>query len=138
MPKAPDQVRPVPTHQLNRSKEQPQSRHKESAAEQQDLPMKGIQRQPSRLDTTAARIAHVDDSKPGGKLSVAMSPAVSKAPVSGTNKTSKHKEVVTEATANAIRDFLKLYYMGTQEDHESIVSFLYGPVQGKSINGREH
>jgi hypothetical protein len=100
--------------------------------------MKGIQRQPSRLDTTAARTAHVDESKPGGKLSVAMSPAVSKAPASGTNKTSKHREVVTETTANAIRDFLKLYYMGTQEDHESIVSFLYGPVQGKSINSREH
>lgn len=31
VPKAPDQVRPVPTHQLNRSKEQPQSRHKDSA-----------------------------------------------------------------------------------------------------------
>ncbi|CAN9474906.1 unnamed protein product [Alternaria alternata] len=128
VPKAPDQVRPVPTYQLNRSKEQPQSRHKDPVAEQQDLPMKGIQRQPTRLDTTTA-----SESKPGGKLSVAMSPAVSKAPASGTNKTSKHKEVVTEATANAIRDFLKLYYMGTQEDHESIVSFLYGPVQEKEL-----
>jgi hypothetical protein len=131
VPKAPDQVRPVPTHQLNRSKEQPQSRHKDPATEQQDLPMKGIQRQPTRLDI-------MNESKPGGKISVAMSPAVFKAPVSGTNKTSKHKEMVTEATANAIRDFLKLYYMGTQEDHESIVSFLYGPVQGKSTNSREH
>jgi hypothetical protein len=133
VPKAPDQARPVPSYQLNRSKEQPQGRHKDLSVEQQDLPMRGIQRQPTRLDTTAARIPHLDESKPGGKVFAAMSPALAKAPGSGTTRTSKQKEVVTEATANAIRDFLKLYYMGTQEDHESIVSFLYGPVQGKSI-----
>lgn len=131
-PKAPDQSRSAPTDQLSRSKEQPQSRYRDAARERQELPMRGIQRQPTQADMSAPRSAHPDGSKLAGKTAGTMSPALPKAPGSDANRrSSKKKEAVTEATANEIGDFLKLHYMGTREDHESIVSFLYGPVQGK-------
>lgn len=131
-PKAPDQSRPAPTDQLGRSKEQPQSRYKDAPRERQELPMRGIQRQPTRMDMSAPRSAHPDGSKLAGKTAGTMSPALPKGPGADTKqRSSRKKEAVTEATANEIRDFLKLHYMGTREDHESIVSFLYGPVQGK-------
>lgn len=135
-PRAPDQSRPAPTDQLSsRSKEQPPSRYKDAPRERQELPMRGIQRQPTRMDMSAPRSAHPDGSKLAGKTAGTMSPAPPKAPVSETKqRSSRKKEAVTEATANEIRDFLKLHYMGTREDHESIVSFLYGPVQGKCTN----
>ncbi|KAF4546015.1 uncharacterized protein LTHEOB_4667 [Lasiodiplodia theobromae] len=132
---APDQSRAAPTDQLSRSKEQPPSRYKDAPRERQELPMRGIQRQPTRMDMSAPRSAHPDGSKLAGKTAGTVSPALPKAPggADTSRRSSKKKEAVTEATANEIRDFLKLHYMGTREDHESIVSFLYGPVQEKEL-----
>lgn len=133
VPKAPDQSRSAPRDQLSRSNEQPQNRYKDAARERQEIPMLGIQRQPTRQDMSTPMITHPDESKSVGKTAGTMSPALSQAPRHDTNRKSKKKkeeEPATETTANEIRDFLKLHYMGTREDHESIVSFLYGPVQG--------
>lgn len=55
---------------------------------------------------------------------------------SGQTKPSIHKiedkkEKVTEPSANAIRDLLKLRFMCGQKNSEKIDSFLYGPNPGK-------
>jgi hypothetical protein len=60
---------------------------------------------------------HLDEPKLVGKTAGTMSTAMPNAPSSGTNRKSSKKneeEAVTEATANEIRDFLKLHYMGTR------------------------
>lgn len=55
--------------------------------------------------------------------------------MSSKGKSSKKKTVdsVSEGHANTIRDYLKLHYMCTREDHEMITGFLYEPKEGKRI-----
>lgn len=99
----------------SRSDEQPKTRSKESSSKGLELPTGGVQRQPTRQNMGVPMIIQPDESKSAKK----------------STKSSTEKRQVSIITANEIRDLLKLHYMETRDDHEKLVSYLYGPVQGE-------